>query len=257
MKADLIFLAVGALAAYGQIPAAPSLTGYVRSALEGPMEGVLVSAQRAGSSITVTVVSDAKGRYSFPRNRLERGQYSLRIRAAGYDAEDPGLIAVDPVKTASADLTLHKTTSLAAQLSNAEWIMSMPGGDDQKGFLLNCVNCHRLDLIAKSRHTSAEFLQVMERMGTYANQSTPLVPQKRLAQRLLEERGPQLQQSRQRNAEFLSKINLSSGPNWSYSLNTLPRPKGKATQVVVTEYDLPRRTIQPHDVILDSAGMVW
>ncbi len=221
------------------------------------MEGVLVSAQRTGSSITVTVVSDANGRYSFPRNRLDSGRYSLRIRATGYDMEDSGSIEVTAAKVASADLKLHKTANLAGQLSNAEWIMSMPGGDDQKGFLLNCVNCHRLDLITRSRHTSAEFLQVMERMGTYANQSTPLVPQKRLAQRLLEERGPQLQQSRQRNAEFLSKINLSSGPAWSYTLNTLPRPKGKATQVIFTEYDLPRRTIQPHDVILDSAGMAW
>jgi hypothetical protein len=34
------------------------------------MEGVLVSAKRAGSTITVTVVSDAKGRYAFPANRL-------------------------------------------------------------------------------------------------------------------------------------------------------------------------------------------
>ena len=221
------------------------------------MEGVLVSAQRAGSSITITVVSGANGRYGFPRNRLEPGQYSVRIRAAGYELEDPGKIQVAPAKTVPVDLKLHKTANLASQLSNGEWILSMPGTDEQKGFLLNCVNCHRLDLITKSRHTSAEFLQVMERMGTYANQSTPLVPQKRLAKRLLEERGPQLEQSRQRNAEFLSKVNLSSGTVWNYSLNALPRPKGKGTQVIMTEYDLPRRTIQPHDVIRDSAGMVW
>ncbi len=138
------------------------------------MEGVLVSAQRMGSSITITVVSDSKGRYSFPRNRLEPGQYSLRIRAAGYDVADPGSIDVAASKMASANLKLHKTANLAGQLSNAEWIMSMPGGDEQKGFLLNCVYCHRLDLITRSRHTSAECLQVMERMGTYANQSTPL-----------------------------------------------------------------------------------
>ena len=78
MRADLIFLAAGAFAAYGQIPAAPALMGYVRSAQEGPMEGVLVSAQRAGSSITITVVSGANGRYGFPRNRLE----PVNIRSA-------------------------------------------------------------------------------------------------------------------------------------------------------------------------------
>ncbi|HYT47759.1 MAG TPA: hypothetical protein VEL04_05025, partial [Burkholderiales bacterium] len=42
-----------------------ALTGLVSSAEEGAMEGVLVGAKKAGSTITVTVVSDAQGRYSF------------------------------------------------------------------------------------------------------------------------------------------------------------------------------------------------
>ena len=45
---------------------APALGGQVTSAEEGAMEGVLVSAKRAGSNMTITVVSDEKGRYSFP-----------------------------------------------------------------------------------------------------------------------------------------------------------------------------------------------
>jgi hypothetical protein len=36
----------------------PALAGAVSSAEEGMMEGVLVSARRVGSTITVTVVSD-------------------------------------------------------------------------------------------------------------------------------------------------------------------------------------------------------
>jgi virginiamycin B lyase len=236
---------------------ADALSGEVKSAEEGAMEGVLVTAKRAGSTISVTVVSDSKGRYSFPKNRLEPGQYSLRIRAAGYELDDPGAVEVIASHSASADLNLRKTKDLASQLSNAEWIQSMPGTDEQKGFLLNCVNCHRLDLITRSRHTAEEFLQVMQRMGAYANQSTPLKPQKRLAERLLEERGEQRQQSRERNAAFLSKVNLSSGGTWAYGLKAFPRPRGKGTQVIITEYDLPRRTIQPHDVILDSKGTIW
>src|SRR6266851_6325822 len=41
----------------------PALSGRVSSAEEGAMEGVLVSAKKAGSTITITVVSDAQGRY--------------------------------------------------------------------------------------------------------------------------------------------------------------------------------------------------
>jgi streptogramin lyase len=37
----------------------------------------------------------------------------------------------------------------------------------------------------------------------------------------------------------------------------MPRPKGASTKVIYTEYDLPRRETQPHDVILDQDGMVW
>jgi streptogramin lyase len=235
---------------------AQALTGHVRSA-DGPMEGVLVSAQRVNTPVTITVVSDAAGKYSFPRNRLDPGRYTLRIRAAGYDLEDAAPVEITAAKSASADLTLVKTKDLSAQLSNAEWLLSMPGPGDQKSFLLNCVNCHRLDFITRSRHTSAEFIQVMERMSTYANQSTPLKPQKRKAERLLEDRGESRRLARERQAAYMATVNLSAASTWKYDLKTLPRPTRKGTQVIVTEYDLPRKTIQPHDVIVDSAGIVW
>src|SRR5205807_9183658 len=54
-----------------------ALSGVVSSAEEGAMEGVLVSAQRQGSPITVTVVSDETGRYRFPADRLSAGRYGV------------------------------------------------------------------------------------------------------------------------------------------------------------------------------------
>ena len=53
--------------------APPALSGLVSSAEEGPMEGVLVSAQRADSTITITVVSGADGRFSFPADKIPAG----------------------------------------------------------------------------------------------------------------------------------------------------------------------------------------
>jgi virginiamycin B lyase len=245
------------IAAFFGIVNGQALTGLVRSTEEGPLEGVLVSAQRVNTPVSVTVVSDTSGRYSFPGARLEPGRYTIRVRATGYDLQDSGTVDIAAGKTASADLKLTKTKDLASQLSNAEWLLSMPGSDDQKSFLLNCVNCHRLDFITRSRHTSAEFIQVMERMSTYANQSTPLKPQRRKAERLLEDRGESRRLAREHQAAYLSTVNLSAGPAWKYGLKTLPRPKGKGTQVIITEYDLPRKTIQPHDVIVDPGGIVW
>src|SRR5436190_23501160 len=97
-----------------------AVTGQITSAEEGPMEGVLVSAKRAGSTITVTVATNAQGRYSFPANRIEPGQYTLRIRAVGYDLEGPASVEVNAQQASVADPKLRKTEDLASQVSNGE-----------------------------------------------------------------------------------------------------------------------------------------
>jgi virginiamycin B lyase len=247
----------GTVALRSDTPSQVALTGVVSSPDEGPMEGVLVTARKTGSIVSVTVDTDPSGRYSFPRARLEPGSYTLRIRAAGYDLDDPGALEIGPTAAATADLKLHKTANLAAQLTNAEWLLSMPQTDKEKAFFLNCVQCHTLERILRSKHTPEEFMKVMERMGSYANQSFPLHPQKRKAMRLLEVRGDELAKTRQKMADFMANVNLSAGPAWPYDLKTLPRPKGSNTHVIVTEYDLPRKVIEPHDVVMDSDGMIW
>jgi streptogramin lyase len=247
----------GTLSLRSDTPSAAALTGTVASPDEGAMEGVLVTAKKTGSVVNFTVVSDEKGRYAFPRTKLEPGSYTLRIRAIGYDLDDPGSVEVSTAAPVIADLKLHKTSNLAAQLTNSEWMQSMPQDDKQKAFLLNCVQCHTLERILRSKHTPDEFMKVMERMGNYANQSFPLHPQLRKAQRMLEERGDALAKTRQRQAEFMAKVNLSAGAAWPYDLKTQARPKGSNTHVLITEYDLPRKIIEPHDVILDPDGMIW
>src|SRR5437867_4640929 len=157
-----------------------SLSGIVSSQKEGPMEGVLVSAKRAGSTFTVTVVSDAQGRYSFPRQRLEPGQYSLRIRAIGYELERPVTVDVTAQHPASLDLKLVDTQDLAYQMSNGEWLISMPGSDEQKRVLLGCTQCHTLEPIVRSRYTAREFPRILDRMTRYAQGSTRVRPQLRL-----------------------------------------------------------------------------
>jgi virginiamycin B lyase len=255
------FLVLGILmASAGNLPAqtaTPALTGKV-TAEQGALEGVLVSAKKSGGTVTITVVSDKDGRYSFPATKLEPGQYALRIRAVGYDLDGPSPVSVAAGATTTADLTLRKTEDLASQLSNAEWLASMPGADQQKGQLLNCVGCHTLERPARSKYTADEFMtMILPRMQGYVNQSIPAHPQLRKAERLMEERGDQRVQVYRDNAEFLASINLSTGSQWNYELKTLPRPSGAATRIIYTEYDLPRETISPHDVIVDNSGIVW
>jgi virginiamycin B lyase len=253
-------------AALAQAPVA-ALSGLVSSAEEATMEGVLVSATKAGSNITVTVVTGADGRYSFPANRLGPGQYTLAVRAVGYEIDQPqGIgnaieikaIEAPDQKTATRDLRLGKAKDLAAQLSNGEWLASIPGTDRQKDQLLNCVGCHRVERIMRSKYDAEGFLtQILPRMQGYVQQSLPIHPQLRPAERLMEERGEDRIEIYRAAAEYLSTINLSTTEQWKYQLKTLPRPTGRATRVIYTEYDLPREEISPHDVMVDKDGIVW
>src|SRR5437899_2323114 len=114
--ANLFFILVYVGVTFGQEAAKGSsaaLTGQVTSTPEGPMEGVLVSARRDDSTVTVTVASDAQGRYTFPQKRLEPGQYSLQIRAIGYELDDPRPVQITSHKTATADLKLHRVQDIS------------------------------------------------------------------------------------------------------------------------------------------------
>jgi len=264
MRKRVLLLVVAAALAAGFILGAETqtpvaLTGQVLSAEEGAMEGVLVSAKKADSTITVTVVSDEQGRYRFPVSKLAPGQYSLRIRAVGYDMDTPHDVQVANGATATADLKLVKTRDLAAQLSNSEWLASFPGTEQQKASIRACTHCHTLERVARSRYDVDKLTSVIERMSTYPQLSFPMKIQKLVAPRIGGGEDPleQRQSGWRRQAQYLSTINLSSAPHWNYEFKTLPRPKGRAAKVIYTEYDLPAKTRQPHDVIVDSHGMAW
>jgi virginiamycin B lyase len=245
--ASALLLAVGPSA-----QAQTALTGVVSSAEEGAMEGVVVSAKKDGSTITISVVTDAQGRFAFPAARLEPGTYTLKARAAGYELPGKNAAAVVPSQEATADLKLRKVRNLAAHLTNAEWLVSMPGTEEQKKFLLNCLGCHTLERIMKSGYDADGFMQVIARMSTYYPGSTPQRPQPLTNFVRNRDRGDV-----RKFAEWLATVNLSQQESWEFPLKTLPRLTGKSTRVIFTEYDLPNADIQPHDVMLDREGYAW
>ncbi|MDB5804866.1 MAG: streptogramin lyase [Betaproteobacteria bacterium] len=254
-RALLCLLLAPALAFAADEPVA--LQGDVSSAEEGKMEGVVVSAKRADSTISVSVVSDAKGHYRFPRGRLAAGDYGIVIRAVGYDLEQPVTAAVGG-KPARADLRLKKAADRVSQMTNAELMVSMPGSERDKRNLLVCVTCHTLQRVIHSKYSAEQFTTIiLPRMQRYVNQSMPGAPQVRKGERVMEERGEDRIEIYKEMGAFLASINLHDRDNWTYEVKPFARPTGAATKVIYTEYDLPRPLIQPHDVVLDSKGMVW
>ena len=228
--------------------AAAELRGHVSSREEGAMEGVLVSARPSGSPITVTVVSDAKGGFRFPEGSLPPGRHELSIRAVGYELEKP--ITVSQPEPTPIHLALRKAKDLAAQLTNTEWFISMPGTTEQKRPLIECMSCHTFERVLRTKYGAEPMFEVLKRMTTYANNSTLQKVQVRKVERKYEE------QNLRRLAAYLATVNQSGGA-WAYPLKTLPRPSGRATRVLITEYDMPRKAIAPHDVQIDADGMAW
>jgi len=252
-------LALGlATAASAQTPAA--LTGRVTSSAEGPMEGVLVRARREGSNKTVTVVTHADGSYSFPRERLEPGRYAISVRAvkfvlpARHESVD---VAASGAAHLDVALQPANQLELALQLTDPEWLASYPLDDRTKWELLrDCSRCHTLRRPSMSTYDAEELAWVMMRM-VYSAGSSPMrfqLPANATPNWGRAEGGePSGQQRRQ--AEAVAAINLHEGA-WSYELKTMPRPKGKETDVIYTTWDLPA-TSRPHDTRIAADGAVW
>jgi streptogramin lyase len=150
--------------------------------------------------------------------------------------------------------------------------MSMPGTTAEKDQLvyqaLSCAYCHTYERIVKSRHTAEEFIPVIQRMRTYYQDGTAQGRGDRGRGALQSaETLEQLKQNPIQSwggvsvtdlAQYLATVNLSGGKTtWPYELKTLPRPTGEATRVIITQWDMPRRSTVSHDMDMDSQGIFW
>ena len=154
-----------------------ALTGTVSSREEGKMEGVVVSAKRPGSTIMVSVSTNAQGQYSFPGDRLAPGEYNITMRAVGYTL--PSTKAT--IRAAGAtqlDLRLAKAAPdvLPLQMTNSEWILSAPGTHDQKLALLRCLDCHGMQRPMFSKEDASEMAYTLQRMTAHSANASPNFP---------------------------------------------------------------------------------
>ena len=254
-----------------------AISGVVVSQEEGKMEGVVVTARKDGGNSQVSVVTDKGGKYAFPRTHLEPGSYALSTRAVGFDLAGPGTITVAAGKTAKADLKLGKTQNLGRQLSNVEWLMNVTNRtpeqkDRMVHQLLACNYCHTYRRIFPTKYTAEQWLPVIHRMAKYyADGSAVSDDNKRGRAARIQEPGrvKMLEESpnwgaspgmpRTEVADFWSAVNLSGGrtANPFELKQTLPRPKGAATKVIITEWDIPTAGTATHDSAIGKDGVLW
>ena len=246
---------IAVLPAVAQSQRAPALSGKVTSQEEGVMEGVVVSAKRQGSTIMVSVASNAQGQFSFPGDRLEPGVYDITMRAIGYVLPKT-TVTVAAAGPAQIDLNLKKASPdiLALQMSNSEWMQSAPGTPAQKVAMLRCLDCHGLQRPMFSKKNAEQMAYTIQRMSTHAANASPNFPF--FLQNASETLSKPPSKGEADLGAYIASIDLSSGNTWPFALKTMPRPKGKATQVIITTYDLPGLAA-PHDTLRDKEGNVW
>jgi virginiamycin B lyase len=252
----LLALPIGAShPAMAQTHGPAALAGTVSSPEEGKMEGVVVNAKRPGSTIMVSVSTNAQGQYSFPQDRLAPGAYDITMRAVGYTLK-PTVATIQSGGSAQLDLELAKAAPdvLALQLSNSELLQSAPGTPAQKMALLRCFDCHGLQRPFFSKDNASDMAFTVQRMSAHSSNASPNFPF--FNQNASETLSRPPNKAEADLGAYIASINLSSGEAWPFKVKTQPRPTGKSTQAIITTYDLPDAAA-PHDTLLDKAGNVW
>src|SRR5262249_5071740 len=226
--------------------------GTVRSADGLLLEGIMVQLI-APNAVRATVYSDEAGQYEFPQ--LVPGSYTLRISRPlefqPYEREgvrvDNGAQLDDIVlrRRVQGDL-LPPIDDVLAQLTGAEWVWNLPGSAEEKlTFRSTCgEGCHGYDQIMRNRYDERSWRLILFRMMNYSG--SPLIVRGR-------QRGST--GAEDMLVKWLARVR---GPDSQLpQMHAFARPRGPATNVVVTEYELPHTLLATHDVSGDSKGNIW
>ncbi|MGH2400297.1 MAG: carboxypeptidase regulatory-like domain-containing protein, partial [bacterium] len=244
----------------------PSLSGgargTVRTAKGEPLEGIMVQLVSPRSAIRTTVYTNADGRYEFPV--LEPGDYTLRIaRPLEFLPYVRQSVRIERA-TQLPDIVLQRVTNkevlpptpeIVAQLTGAEWMLNLPGtGEEKRTFTLTCgFGCHSYQQIFRTRYDEAGWRNIVQRMLRGAG--SPLINIREPGPQTTGRAGRHLPEEENIVIGWLARVR---GPqSTDPPLHYLPPPRGDSTRVVVTEYELPRQLLAPHDVHGDSRGNIW
>ena len=246
--------------------------GRVRNAKGAPLEGILLQLIAEDSAVRSTVYSNASGRYEFPR--LPGGRYTLRIArpleyqpyqrnevridADGRDAQEFDDIVLERVSETE---LLPPSEAIVSQLTGAEWILNLPSTGEEKAVFKGACGfgCHSYQQIFRNRFDERSWRLLVRRMIRY--RGSPLIHS---ADSGRGEDGADrpgrsgfsVQVEEDVIAPWLARVR---GPDSKIGkpLQLLPRPHGASTRAIVTEYELPRMLLAPHDVAGDSEGNIW
>lgn len=137
--------ALGALVLMAFPAQAATVTGTVKAQGGAPFRGAFVQAQNVANKITVSVLSNAAGRYAFAD--LPAGQYQLRLKAVGVSAE-PRAVTLTANQNAAHEFVARNGKVRWTEISQYQGQVLFPavlGNNVLKGkdiLLGSCFACH-------------------------------------------------------------------------------------------------------------------
>ena len=182
-----------------------------------------------------------QGPYSFPADRSSPASTRSRSAPSATSSTARRRSKSRPAD-ATADLKLNRARKSHRSSPTPNGCTSLPGTDRSKQFLTGCTGCHTLQrvFIAAARR---------RRMDPGVQPHGPLLSgldagaaaaARAAAARAASARAS-IPRSTSRRPQFLVDVSLTNPDAKEYEFKTLPRPKGRATRVIITEYDLPRK----------------
>ena len=230
--------------------------GVVRTAKGELNEGLAVQLI-APNNVRTTVFTNYKGIFEFPA--MQTGPYTLRIPTPRefkpYRRDSvriDGATKLDDIVVESASdpltETLPATREIESQLSGVELLWNLPGTAKEKdAFRKGCGSsgCHSYQQILKNRYDERSWRVIVQRMLHHGG--GPIINP--------EKGGTALTAEDVSIVKWLAKVR---GPeSVDDPLLVFPRPRGAATRVIVTEFEVPRLFLTGHDVAGDGKGNIW
>ena len=109
-----------------------TITGTVKGPDGKPFMAAFVIAENAQNKMTVNVLSDAQGRYHIAN--LPAADYTLRIRAIGYQSDPRAGVKLTGDQKASFDFALQKGTVRWSDLNTFQGTQLLPKTESSRPF---------------------------------------------------------------------------------------------------------------------------
>ncbi|MEM7710946.1 MAG: carboxypeptidase regulatory-like domain-containing protein, partial [Pseudomonadota bacterium] len=231
-------------------PAAPSasapppgppevgLAGTITDANRQPVAGAFVTTRDSASAMSVTVRTDASGRYRLPVPTVS----AVRVHAIGLAETDP---VVAPALPARMDLTVERTDDVFAQLPSSSYYGALPDGETKRQFILDCGGCHQFNRVSPEAgplvHDRDYWVVNTGRMLGFAGAGSGF---------------PIMAPGREEGTTADWLIQHLGTPGGPLPVLTPPPFELATERVLITEYDVPARRDLPHDLMPDGNGTI-